>query len=165
MRPISRSLQVAAGRFREDLYFRLAVIPIQLPPLRARREDVLPLARHFLQKWSRELARPMQGWTPEVEDWLGRHDWPGNVRELENTIERGVVLARSDRIGLEDLLLEPRTTEPASGEGLQDVLDRAAADHIRKILHETGQRKQEAARRLGVDRTTLYRLLRKYGLA
>src|SRR5262245_8741922 len=98
--------EIAAGRFREDLYFRLAVIPIHLPPLRERREDVLPLAHHFLGRWNRELSRSVAGWTPEVERWLLAHPWPGNVRELENALERGVVLARGDRIGFDDLLLD-----------------------------------------------------------
>jgi DNA-binding NtrC family response regulator len=156
----------AEGRFREDLYFRLAVIPIHLPPLRARRQDVLPLARHFLAKSSAELGRPIRGWTEEVEAYLLRHAWPGNVRELENAIERGVVLCRGERIAREDLLLgsEPIEPEPEAG-GLQAFLDRAAAEYVRKVLHETGGVRIEAARRLGIDRTTLYRLLRKYHIA
>jgi DNA-binding NtrC family response regulator len=154
----------AEGRFREDLYFRLAVIPIHLPPLRVRREDVLPLARHFLAKYSAELGRPISGWTEEVEAYLLRHGWPGNVRELENTIERGVVLCRGERITRDDLLLGSDSPEPSEA-GLQAFLDRAAADYIRKVLHETGSVRIEAARRLGIDRTTLYRLVRKYGLA
>ena len=156
----------AEGRFREDLYFRLAVIPISIPPLRSRREDILPLARHFLAKSCAEMARQMLSWTDEVEAFFLRHSWPGNVRELENTVERGVVLARGERIGLEDLLLEPETGEAAeAGSGLQEFLDQAAANFIRSALQETGGRKAEAAKRLGIDRTTLYRLLRKHGLA
>lgn len=164
--------EVTAGRFREDLYFRLAVIPIHLPPLRERQEDVLPLARHFLAKWNAELSRKLLGWTPEVETHLLRHTWPGNVRELENTIERGVVLARGERITLEDLLIEvePENTSKEetarfteSGD-LQSFLDQAAAERIRVVLAEVHGARLEAARRLGVDRTTLYRLMRKYRL-
>src|SRR5215475_14005656 len=91
-------MRVKDGQFREDLFYRLNVIPIYIPPLRERREDVLPLAKHFLVKWNGELSRKIVGWTPEVERYLLKHAWPGNVRELENTIERGVVLARGDRI-------------------------------------------------------------------
>jgi len=165
--------EIAAGRFREDLYFRLAVIPIQLPALRERREDVLPLAHHFLARWNRELGRSVAGWTPEVERWLETHPWPGNVRELENAIERGVVLARGERIGFDDLLLDATEAEshgaaaeaPSGGASLQEFLDAAAAERIRSVLEQAGGKRVEAARRLGIDRATLYRWMRRYGIA
>jgi DNA-binding NtrC family response regulator len=160
--------EIAAGAFREDLYFRLAVIPIHIPPLRERAEDVLPLAHHFLRAWNERLQRDVAGWSPEVEAYLMRHTWPGNVRELENALERGVVLARGDRIELDDLLVESHTgTSGASGdpgEALQAFLDRAAEERIRSALAETGGVRVEAARRLGIDRTTLYRLMRKHAI-
>jgi DNA-binding NtrC family response regulator len=158
--------EVAAGSFREDLYFRLAVIPIHIPPLRERAEDVLPLARHFLAKWSAELGREIEGWTDEVEAYLTRNPWPGNVRELENAIERGVVLARGERIGLDDLLVDASAEESGSAAagGLQQFLDQAASERIRTALERAGGVKVEAARQLGVDRSTLYRLMRKYGI-
>jgi DNA-binding NtrC family response regulator len=160
---------VAAGRFREDLYFRLAVIPIHIPPLRERPEDVLPLARHFLRSWNAQLEREVGGWSDAVEAWLLAHPWPGNVRELENAIERGVVLARGARIELDDLLVDPEAEDGAAapgsaGAGLQEFLDGAAAERIRRVLEEAGGVRVEAARRLGIDRTTLYRLMRKYGI-
>ena len=155
--------EVAAGRFREDLYFRLAVIPIRLPPLRERPEDVLPLARHFLGRF-RDGAR----FAPEVEAWLTGHGWPGNVRELENLVERAAVLARSDTITLDDLLLEPAAPPPASDEDdtlpLQAHLDRAAERRIRLALARAQGRRNDAARELGVERTTLYRLIKKFGI-
>jgi transcriptional regulator with PAS, ATPase and Fis domain len=162
--------EVTTGRFREDLYFRLAVIPIHLPPLRERQEDVLPLARHFLAKWNAELSRNVTGWTPEVARYLSKHSWPGNVRELENTIERGVVLAQGASIDLSDLLIEATSETPADGkvsqgENLQTFLDHAAAEHVRAVLKEVGGVRAEAAKRLGIERTTLYRLMRKYGIA
>jgi DNA-binding NtrC family response regulator len=89
--------------------FRLAVIPIHLQPLRERREDIVPLARHFLAKWNKELGRKIVGWTARVDTYLRQSAWPGNVRELENTIERGVVLARGDHIDVEDLLIDMST--------------------------------------------------------
>jgi DNA-binding NtrC family response regulator len=160
--------EIDEGRFREDLYFRLAVIPIHLLPLRERPDDVLPLARHFLAKWSRELERSLEGWSPEVEECLLRAAWPGNARELENAVERGVVLARGARLELDDLMVDPaggpEGVEPAEV-GLREFLDAAAADRIRKVLAETGGRRMEAAQNLGVDRTTLYRLMRKFGIA
>lgn len=162
--------EVTNGRFREDLYFRLAVIPIHLPPLRERPEDILPLARHFLAKWNADLSRKVTGWNPAVETYLLRHAWPGNVRELENTIERGIVLAQREHIELEDLLIDVSTDSQSSGistesENLQTFLDRAAADHVRAVLKEVGGARVEAAKRLGIERTTLYRLMRKYGIA
>jgi DNA-binding NtrC family response regulator len=160
-----------AGRFRKDLYFRLAVIPIHLPPLRERPDDILPLARHFLGRWSAELGRSLSGWSDEVEAWLLRQPWPGNARELENAIERGVVLARGERLELDDLLIDAGAGEDSapsadgeSGSGLRAFLDGAAADRIRAVLEETGGKRVEAAARLGIDRTTLYRLMRRLGI-
>jgi DNA-binding NtrC family response regulator len=160
----NRDLQarVAEGHFREDLFFRLAVIPIHLPPLRERPEDVLPLAHMFLERMCQAQNRRLKGWTPQVERWLTTHPWPGNVRELENTLERGVVLARDDRITLEDLLVRPTQN---GGTALSDHLDRCAAEHIRATLRATAGVRVEAARRLGIDRTTLYRLMQKYAIA
>jgi DNA-binding NtrC family response regulator len=160
-------VEASAGRFREDLYFRLAVIPIEIPPLRDRREDVLPLARHFLARWGAALSRRLAGFSPDVEAFLSTHSWPGNVRELENTVERGVVLARGERVTFEDLLIQaqPQAEDAAGSAGsLQAHLDRAAAEHIRSVLREVRGVRQDAARRLGIDRTTLYRLMKKHGL-
>ena len=157
--------EVAAGRFREDLYFRLNVIPIQLVPLRERREDVIPLARHFLARHAAEAGRRL-ALSTEAEDVLRAHPWAGNVRELENAIERAVVLTRGTTITPEDLLLEqsrPSTTPSADGT-LQDCLDAAAAGRIRAALAATNGERTAAARTLGVDRTTLYRLMRRLGL-
>ena len=162
-----RDLQarIAEGAFREDLYFRLAVIPVHVPPLRDRRDDVLPLCRHFLTRMNAEQGRALTGWTPESERWLESHDWPGNVRELENTMERGVVLARGEVLGLSDLRFGPPRASAGPSDGtLQGHLDAAAAAHIRATLRASGGTRVEAARRLGVERTTLYRLMRKYGI-
>jgi DNA-binding NtrC family response regulator len=158
---------VATGRFREDLFFRLNVIPIQLPPLRERREDVLPLARHFLARHAAEAGRRL-AFTPEAEAALLAHPWPGNVRELENAVERATVLARDAAITPEDLLLQEGAVRtggsPASGGTLQECLDEAAARRIRAALEAAGGQRTEAARALGVDRTTLYRLMRRLGV-
>lgn len=161
--------EVSAGRLREDLYFRLAVIPVHIAPLRERREDILPLARHFLHKWNKEVARKISGWSAEVEAYLLRYPWPGNVRELENALERGVVLARGDTLELDDLLIDaeseqPRIEENGPAKGLQTFLDQAAAERVRTVLKEVHGARTEAAKRLGIDRTTLYRLMRKYGI-
>ena len=158
--------EVAVGRFREDLYFRLNVIPVLLAPLRDRREDILPLARHFLARHAAESGRQLT-FAPESEQVLLAHPWPGNVRELENAVERAVVLARSEAITPQDLLLEqsPLPLPAAASEGtLQEVLDRAAAARIRAALEAAKGQRAEAARVLGVERTTLYRMMKRLGI-
>ncbi len=157
--------ELHAGRFREDLYFRLNVIPITVPPLRERRADVLPLARLFLDRHAPTTERPLR-LSEEAAAHLVQHAWPGNVRELQNTIERAVVLARDEAIGPEDLLLEPAgssRSKPDVG-SLQDCLDAAAADRIRAALAATDGRRAAAAEALGIERTTLFRWMRRLGL-
>jgi len=155
--------EIAAGRFREDLFFRLNVIPVQLAPLRERREDVLPLAALFLTRHAEEAGRRLT-LGPEARDAILAHTWAGNVRELENAVERAVVLARGDTITPEDLLLEDLPTTSATGAPggtLQEAIDAAASARIRAALAEAGGQRAEAARALGIDRTTLYRLMRR----
>ncbi len=163
----NRDLQkdVAEGRFREDLYFRIAVIPIRIPPLRERPEDILPLARHFLVEHQRASGRAWTPFSEEVEALLCEHAWPGNVRELENAIERAVVLAEGDTLLASDLLLDASDGKKvADGPTLQAALDSATAQAIRSALDATGGAKGLAAERLAIDRTTLHRLIRKYTL-
>ncbi len=160
---------VREGRFREDLFYRLNVIPIQLSPLRDRRPDILPLARSFLARVAHRDGRALRGWSPEVQAWLLSHPWPGNVRELENVIERGAVLAVDGQIELADLTLEEpadatRTSASSTSSSLGELLDHATAEHVRRVLDDVDGKRVEAARRLGIDRTTLYRLMRKHGL-
>jgi DNA-binding NtrC family response regulator len=157
--------EVAAGRFREDLFFRLNVIPVQLASLRERREDILPLARHFLARQCTEAGRQL-AFGADAEAALMAHSWPGNVRELENAVERAVVLARGDEITPEDLLLEQGgDSRPAGGSGtLQEELDRAAEARIRAALAAADDQRAEAARMLGIDRTTLYRMMKRFGI-
>jgi DNA-binding NtrC family response regulator len=164
----NRDLQteVAEGRFREDLFFRLSVIPIVVSPLRERREDVLPLARHFLERHTRESGRQL-GLSAAAERSLLSHAWPGNVRELRNAIERALVLTRDDEIQPEDLLLDgPRLAVPHPTEvgTLQSGLEKAAAERIRAALDAAEGRRAEAAARLGIDRTTLFRWMKRLGL-
>jgi DNA-binding NtrC family response regulator len=157
--------ELRAGRFREDLFFRLNVIPITLPPLRERRADILPLARHFLQRHAEGGGRRL-ALGEDAEAHLLAHPWPGNVRELQNAIERAVILARADTIGPEDLLLDVFDRSPGDSlEGtLQESLDRAAAERISAALEETQGRKAAAAAVLGIDRTTLFRWMKRLGL-
>ena len=158
--------EIAAGRFREDLFFRLDVIRIAIPPLKDRKDDVLPLARFLLDRQARASGRELS-LSREAEELLLAHEWPGNVRELSNAIERAAVLGRGEEILSEDLLLEPRRIDDASpvSEGtLQEVVDRAVAERIRSALDESKGRKAEAAARLGIERTTLFRWMKRLGL-
>ena len=156
--------EVEAGRFREDLYFRLAVIPLHVPPLRERPEDVLPLARHFLVKQASEQGKRLAGFAPEVEQWMQQHDWPGNVRELENAVERGAVLCRGETIELADLLLRARKAAAREAADLQGALDAATVRAVQAALEAAQGVRTEAAAILGVDRTTLYRLMKRFDI-
>lgn len=160
---------VASGRFRDDLFFRLNVIPVGLAPLRERQEDILPLVRHFLDRHLTESGRQLV-LSAESEAALSAHPWPGNVREVENVIERAVVLARGTEIAPEDLLLTETLapTEGAVGTAstgtLQEHLDQAARERVQAALAAAGGGRAEAARALGIDRTTLYRTMKRLGL-
>jgi len=218
-RPFTR--EVAGGRIRPDLYFALNVIAIEVAPLRERREDILPLARHFLALHAAETGRSLV-LTPDAEKALLAYSWPGNVRELENVIERAVVMSSSERISTDALMLrtetsaiaeptasarvshsmaprvetaadvaqdeaaaatdkgremetaieadtivreEAQSVSPVPNEGtLQEFLDRAAALRIRKAIDFAKGNRNAAATALGIDRTTLYRLMRRLGL-
>jgi two-component system, NtrC family, response regulator HydG len=159
---------IAAGRFREDLYYRLNVVTLQVPPLRERREDIPLLAVHFLKEFAEKNHKEIKGFSPQALDRMLRYSWPGNVRELMNTVERGVVLSRSDYLDESDLspvLLEKSSPEEnegttAGGSSLEGV----EKTTILKTLEEAGGNKSEAARRLGITRRTLHQKLRKYGL-
>ena len=158
---------VAEGRFRHDLYYRLNVITIQVPPLRERMEDLVPLIAHFLEKHGRRLGRSECTLSPGAMAALRRHHWPGNVRELENALERALVLGRDDVLWLEDLpeALRRRdafATAPAGGPPLP--LSEVEREHILRTLREVRGNKTAAARLLGLDRKTLYRKLESYGL-
>ncbi|HTU17647.1 MAG TPA: sigma-54 dependent transcriptional regulator [Gemmataceae bacterium] len=156
--------EVAAGHFREDLYYRLNVIEIELPPLRRRPHDILPLARHLLTFFARQMGKVVRSFTPEVEAALLRHSWPGNVRELRNAIERGVILATGDtldRIHLPGQVGNPPAARIEVGGAV--TLDALEGEHIRRILASSASL-EEAAATLGIDPSTLYRKRKRYGL-
>ncbi len=160
---------VRMGRFREDLFFRLQVIPIHLVPLRERREDILPLARHFLEIYARELGKRMRDFTPEAQAILRAYPWPGNVRELRNLMERIALLERCDIVGLENLPAE-LAAERKSGDNPAPPGTRArvSADFERRYLEDLLQRNSgnisRSAREAGLRRTSLQRLIRTHGL-
>jgi len=154
------SEEVAAGRFREDLFYRLNVVALRLPPLRERRADVLPLARHFQERLSAELGLRAPDWDAWDLDQLRRYDWPGNVRELRNVIERCLLLGGHPGrcIG------ESQTGVPAAREAEPDLsLAAVQRAHILRVLGVSGGNKSEAARRLGISRKTLERKLKAWG--
>ena len=148
--------RVAEGQFREDLYYRLAVIPVRLPSLRERPEDIPLLAAHFLKRAAASLRKPLESYDDEAMDWLLQHRWPGNVRELENVVERAATLARGPRVTLADLHTEFAT--PASGGGAtRPTLAELEANYIQRVLEETRGDKVTAARILGISVRTLQR--------
>jgi DNA-binding NtrC family response regulator len=153
---------IASGKFREDLYYRLNVVTIDLPPLRDRKEDIPLLANHFLKKFAAENQKDVSGFSPEVTDFLLKYQWPGNVRELENTVERAVILAQNSTIQLSDVLQrDSPLVEPASPCRTLEELEK---NHIMAILNETGGSYTKAARILGISRTTVYNKAKAYGL-
>ena len=153
---------VASGQFREDLYYRLNVVTIDLPPLRDRIEDIPLLSDHFLKKFSVENRKEVRGFSQEVTDFLLKYQWPGNIRELENTVERAVILAQNPEIQLADLLQRnsPLVGPASSGRTLKEL----ERNHIINILSESGGNYGIAARILGISRSTLYNKAKEYGL-
>ena len=161
--------EVTEGRFREDLFYRLNVIEIHLPPLRERREDVPLLVRHFVKRTAREQGQPEKAVEPDVMTALINYNWPGNVRELQNAVERAFTLS-GDAIDLDSL--PPRVRDTAAGQlplrdpdGLRPTLDEVERRHILDTLSSVNQDKTRAANILGIDLSTLYRKLKRYGAA
>jgi DNA-binding NtrC family response regulator len=173
---------VRSGTFREDLYYRLSVVPIELPSLRQRPEDILPLAKHFIKKYNEENGRTIsENLSPEVLDLLEKYNFPGNVRELENVIERAVVIATTDEITVECLRPEVRDPEAAMsmiraavgtsagidmnrGVNFYEEVKRFEIDLIRRALEQTGGHQSRAARLLGLNATTLNSKIKNYNI-
>lgn len=158
------SALIGMGRFREDLYYRLNVINITLPPLRERKEDIPELSRFFLRRYSHKLSKPISDFAPAVLDILNGYDWPGNARELENIIERAVILCDSENIREEDISLPAVNIVKDIPVPANPSLEEAEKDHILRILHEAGGNQSKASQMLGIDRKTLYLKLKKYGI-
>ncbi len=166
---------VKEGKFREDLFYRLNIFPIRLPPLRERREDLPLLAALFLERHGRQQKSPVTGFTPEALSALMRYDWPGNVRELENAIERALAVSDGPRIGMEAL---PEEMPEAGGtlrvdsvagsltyhETVQLAVDRASRDYLGALMREFKGNVTKAAERAGIERESLHRLLKRYGM-
>ncbi len=152
---------VRRGEFRQDLYYRLNVINIKIPPLRERKEDIPELSRYFLQKYTQKLSKSIKGIEESAMDILMRYDWPGNVRELENIIERAVILTDTDFIRADDISIPAINTEIKTSLNSLEEIERA---HILKVLEETEWNQSRASKLLGIDRKTLYLKLKRYGI-
>ncbi|MFH1538131.1 MAG: sigma-54 dependent transcriptional regulator [bacterium] len=173
--------EVEAGRFRKDLYFRINVVPVTIPPLRERKEDVPILARHFCETNAEESGKPARNFSPDALDALINHSWPGNVRELQNVVERCILMSDAEAITLADLppeisgrpaggAEEQAAPLPASGgtlplkERISRVVEEMEKDAIKRALMQTGNRRQEAADLLGISRRSLFYKIKEYGL-
>jgi two-component system response regulator GlrR len=156
--------QVAQGLFREDLFYRIHVIPILLPPLRERKEDIPLLVEHFLKKYGRQMNREVRGLAPKALQRLMLHDWPGNVRELENTIEYAVAMTRDDVIGEGNVLPMKANGPEGAIPPLREAKDAFERDYLISILKITQGNVTSAAELAGKYRADLYGLLRKHGL-
>jgi NtrC-family two-component system response regulator AlgB len=162
--------RVREGAFREDLYYRLNVIAVEMPPLRTRQGDLLRFAEHYLRHFAAQCGRKIAGFTPEASEALQRHSWPGNLRELCNSIERAAILSRGDAVGLEDLPSEVRgggaqvhESQTAAADNALISLEQLEERHIRRVLAAT-RSLADAAEVLGIDQATLYRKRKKLGL-
>jgi two-component system response regulator HydG len=160
--------RIRQGAFREDLFYRLNVVGLEIPPLRERRDDIPLLAQHFLKNLASKNRKPVRGFSPHAMDLLVRHSWPGNVRELMNAVERGVVLSRGEFIDAEDLplVLSPAEEVPSPDilAAIDQPLDAVERQAILGTLAAAQGNKSETARRLGITRKTLHQKLKKYGV-
>lgn len=158
--------EVEKGNFRKDLYYRLKVLPIYISPLRDRKEDIIPLAKHFIDDFDNEFNKKVNNITKEIERILLNYDWPGNVRELKSIIERAVLLSNGSTLPAEHLLLNYNPSTNSKSESVDGDNSIAAVEkqHIAKILMETSWRMTKASKILGINRTTLYNKIKQYGM-
>jgi len=159
---------IKTGEFREDLYYRISVFPIKLPPLRERKEDIPLLAAHFLDKYAKQESKELEGIAPDALELLMAYNWPGNVRELENCIERAVVLASTREVTPKDLPNSVRAIGEKkiyeSDNTLSSWIEKLEEDALRNALLENGGNISQTAKKLGIGRATIYRKAKKYGL-
>ena len=166
--------RIAADRFRRDLYYRLNVATLRIPPLRERREDILPLARHFVQKSSQEYDKVINGIAADAEQWLEAQSWPGNVRQLRNAIERAVLLQKSDTLGLHDLQSLTRPDDCGAPDAAfqlnvmlgtgDDVIHQVTREVLVHAYERSDGNQSLAARLLGIPRTTFQTYLQRFDL-
>ena len=166
---------IRAGKFREDLYYRLNVVGLEIPSLYQRLEDIPLLAQHFLDEFAKRNQKQFKGYTPRAMDQLIRYNWPGNVRELMNAVERAVVLSRADFLSEDDFAIIPSPDSDGNDwesrhTGVRNLMDGSTPlEEVEKTtilntLEASGGNKSEAARRLGITRKTLHKKLKAYGV-
>jgi transcriptional regulator with PAS, ATPase and Fis domain len=161
---------VSQGKFREDLFYRLNVFAIEIPPLRDRRDDIFPISRFLIQKLNHELGTNITSFDDQISGLFENYDWPGNIRELENVLERSMNILEGDTIRIQHLPIYLKKWAGKKGENkersflLQDEIEMAERRAILRVLEKTGGNKQEAAHLLGIHRASLYRKIEKYGL-
>lgn len=154
---------IREGKLRQDLYYRISTVTIPIPPLRERREDILPLARSFLGRYAAQAGCVVTGFTREAEERLHEFDWPGNVRQLQNVIQRAVLITEGKEVGIQELAISVEPSEPE--EANLTLMEDVERNAIVQMLKETGGNKLKAAKRLGIGRQTLYNKIKTYGIA
>jgi two-component system, NtrC family, response regulator HydG len=153
------------GKMREDLYYRISAISVFLPPLRERREDIVPLATAFLKRFAAQANRVITGFTPDAAEVLRRFDWPGNVRQLQNEVQRAVLMAEDKVIDVNDLgITVSHAPEEQAASGNLTLMEAMERNTIVQMLKETRGNKLETAKRLGIGRQTLYNKIKAYAI-
>jgi transcriptional regulator with PAS, ATPase and Fis domain len=156
---------IKEGKLREDLYYRISAISVHLPPLRERREDVLPLAKAFLKRFASQANLPLNDFSPAAVERLKRYDWPGNVRQLQNEIQRAVLMCDGKVVDVKDLsVIDPVLAVEGNPENLT-LMQAVERNKIVEVLRDTNGNKLETARRLGIGRQTLYNKIKSYDIA
>ena len=158
--------EVKKGNFRKDLFYRLKVLPVYLCALKERKDDIIPLAKHYIHKFNKEFNKEIDGLTSEIKVVLKNYEWPGNVRELKNVIERAVLLSNNSTLSAEHLLLgtETKIKDNEQEEEVDQSISTIEKQHITEILKETSWRMTKASKILRINRTTLYNKIKHYGI-
>jgi transcriptional regulator with PAS, ATPase and Fis domain len=152
------------GKMREDLFYRISAITVHLPPLRERRDDIMPVANAFLKRFASQANRPITGFAPSAVERLTAFDWPGNIRQLQNEVQRCVLLCEGTAVDGTDLSITAVKTNPDGQDTNFTLLEGVERNAILQMLKETGGNKLEAAKRLGIGRQTLYNKIKAYGI-
>ena len=156
---------IKEGKLREDLYYRISAISIALPPLRERKDDVLPLARAFLKRFAAQADRTLGDFSPAAAERLRSYNWPGNVRQLQNEVQRAVLMCDGKLVDVHDLSITEATPSSEAEDENLTLMEAMERNKIIEVLKETNGNKLETAKRLGIGRQTLYNKIRAYAIA